>query len=238
MRGPRLRIVPAELKAANAFVAAHHRHHPPVQGHRWSVAVADEDGTVRGVAIVGRPRSRHQQDGWTVEVLRVCTDGCPNACSALYGSAARAAEAKGYTDIITYLLESEDGGSLRAAGWECEGPAGGGSWDRAGRPRDDKAPTCLKVRWRKRLGRPRAAQLLPSGAIARASEHEQRASGESERRLVNRCSSGAIAAERPLAWRPTASGRHRRLVQRPRRLRAPEGRTAPLGRAAGRTLEA
>ena len=77
------------------FVAAHHRHHKPVIGHKFSIAVS-ENGIVRGVAMVGRPVSRRLDDGWTLEVSRCCTDGASNACSMLYGAAWRAAKALGY----------------------------------------------------------------------------------------------------------------------------------------------
>lgn len=42
MSQPRLSIVPIALDEANAFVAAHHRHHQPVIGHKFSLAVASE----------------------------------------------------------------------------------------------------------------------------------------------------------------------------------------------------
>lgn len=99
-----------------------------------------ENGLLRGVAIVGRPVARHLQDGYTAEVTRLCTDGTPNACSMLYEAAWRAAKAVGYLRIITYTLPQEGGASLRAAGWHLIGPAGGGSWSRAGRPRADEHP--------------------------------------------------------------------------------------------------
>lgn len=53
----RLRVVPVELRDANAFIETHHRHHRRVQGHRFSVGVVDEDGNLHGVAVVGRPTS-------------------------------------------------------------------------------------------------------------------------------------------------------------------------------------
>lgn len=59
-----LTLVPITLKAANAFVAEHHRHHKPARGCRFCVAVADADQIV-GVAIVGRPVARRLDDGWT-----------------------------------------------------------------------------------------------------------------------------------------------------------------------------
>jgi hypothetical protein len=145
----RLAVVPATLSEANAFVRQHHRHHGPCVGHKFSLAVADEEGTVRGVAIVGRPVARPLDDGLTLEVNRVATDGCKNACSALYGAARRAAFALGYRRLITYTLDTEPGTSLVAAGWKCLGKAGGGSWHTpaSGRPRVDRHPTQTKLRW-------------------------------------------------------------------------------------------
>jgi len=78
----RLTIVPIDFDEACAFIRKHHRHHKPPVGHKFSLAVADESGAVRGVATVGRPVARMNQDGWTLEVNRVATDGCENACSA------------------------------------------------------------------------------------------------------------------------------------------------------------
>lgn len=147
MTQPRLRIVPCELSEANVFVASHHRHHQPVVGHKFSLAVCDDQEQVRGVAIVGRPVARMLDDGMTLEVTRVATDGCPNACSALYGAARRATFALGYTRLITYTLATEPGTSLIGAGWRSLGNAGSGSWDRASRPRVDKAPTRQKRLW-------------------------------------------------------------------------------------------
>ena len=89
-----------------------------------------------GVAIVGRPLARKINDETTVEVLRLCTDGTPNACSALYGACMRAASALGYQWIITYTLEDEPGTSLKAAGWTFGYRTAGGSWTRNGRPRE------------------------------------------------------------------------------------------------------
>ncbi len=146
---PRLTIIPCELDDANAFVCRHHRHHGRCTGHKFSLAVVDEEGTIRGVAIIGRPVARRLDNGLTLEVNRVATDGCPNACSALYGAARRACFALGYKRLITYVLDTEPGTSLRAAGWKCIGKAGGGSWHTptSNRPRVDKHPTQMKMRW-------------------------------------------------------------------------------------------
>lgn len=143
----RLVIVPCSQREAKAFVKRVHRHHGPPVGCKFSIAVADEAGTVHGVAMVGRPVARMLDDGWTAEVLRVATDGCPNAPSALYGASWRAARAMGYRQLVTYTLDSEPGTSLVAAGWRLIGRAGGGSWSRESRPRIDTHPTQGKLRW-------------------------------------------------------------------------------------------
>ena len=85
-----LEIVPMTLREANAFVEQNHRHHGPVAGHKFSIGISDGEKIV-GVAIVGRPVSRHLDDGWTLEVNRLCTDGSRNTCSMLYAAAWRAA---------------------------------------------------------------------------------------------------------------------------------------------------
>jgi hypothetical protein len=143
----RLEIVPLTQREAVAFIAQHHRHHKPSRGDVFRLGVADDDGNVRGVAMIGRPVARHLDDGWTLEVTRVATDGCPNACSKLYGAAWRAARALGWRRLITYTLPEEGGASLRGAGWREIGSAGGGSWSCKSRPRVDLHPTQIKIRW-------------------------------------------------------------------------------------------
>ena len=64
-----MRLVPVSLKAANTFVAEHHRHHKPVVGHKFSIGCAQE-GRLVGVAIVGRPVSRYLDNGLTLEIGR------------------------------------------------------------------------------------------------------------------------------------------------------------------------
>jgi hypothetical protein len=65
-----LTVVPITFPEACAFIGTHHRHHRAPVGHKFSVAVADRKNLVRGVATVGRPISRHLDDGWTLEVNR------------------------------------------------------------------------------------------------------------------------------------------------------------------------
>ena len=144
----RLVVVPLTLREACAFVAQFHRHHKPPQGGLFALGCSTEDATkVVGVAIVGRPVARHSDNGWTAEVTRLATDGTANACSILYAAAWRAARALGYTKLITYTLPEEAGASLRGAGWKCLGEAGGGSWSSVSRPRVDKHPTQVKLKW-------------------------------------------------------------------------------------------
>lgn len=146
----RFQAVPLELKEANAFVEALHRHHDPVVRDKYRVG-AMFDGKLVGVVQVGRPVSRMLNDGKTVEVVRLCTNGTFNACSFLYSKAARIAKEMGYSKIITYILESEDGASLRAAGWKYELTTKGGEWSRPSRKRNGTAPTVPKKRYCKRL---------------------------------------------------------------------------------------
>jgi hypothetical protein len=144
----RLRHVPITLAQANDFVTTNHRHHKKVVGHKFSIGAMLGDKLV-GVVIVGRPVARYRDDGWTLEVTRLCTDGTRNACSFLYGCAAKAAFALGYNKVGTYTLPDEGGASLRATGWRLIGERGGGSWNCASRPREDKHPTGVKWLWEK-----------------------------------------------------------------------------------------
>jgi hypothetical protein len=140
----RLQHVRIGLNEANAFVREHHRHHRPVVGHLFSIGAALGEKIV-GVVIVGRPVARMRDDGETAEVTRLCTDGTRNACSFLYGAAAKAAFALGFKRIGTYILNTEDGVTLRASGWKLIGQRGGGSWSVPSRPRVDTHPLQPKL---------------------------------------------------------------------------------------------
>lgn len=152
---PTVRIVPTTLPKANRYVDAWHRHHAPIPGgFAWYAIAAIAGGTIVGVAIAGRPTNRNNDDGQTVEVLRVATDGTPNAASALLGACGRAARALGASRIITYTLDNESGSSLKGAGWvreadgiqswwTHEGADGNGRTPAVNRPHMDAA----KVRW-------------------------------------------------------------------------------------------
>jgi hypothetical protein len=141
-----LELQPINFKEAKAFIVEHHRHHKPPIGWKFGIGVNDGERVV-GVITVGRPVARHADDGWTLEVNRCCTDGTKNACSILYAAAWRAARAMGYRRIITYVLKSESGGSLKASGWVKLYETAGGSWNCKSRPRVDSAPTDQKQLW-------------------------------------------------------------------------------------------
>jgi hypothetical protein len=146
------------LREANRFVHQHHRHHHPARGAKFVLgAVAGEQ--LVGVLIAGRPVSRGVDPETTLEVTRCCTDGTRNACSFLYGAAARVAKALGYHVLQTYTLARESGASLRAAGFHPDGIVPGRPWEHAsaqqlyldGSTRHQDQPTVDKSRWVKRL---------------------------------------------------------------------------------------
>jgi len=142
-----LKIVPVELKEANVFISQHHRHHKPVKGHRFSIGVTKENNLV-GVAVVGRPVARRTNAKEVLEVTRLCTDGTKNACSALYSAAARVGKELGYLKIQSFILEIEDGASLKASGWFLDGWTPGGQWKHTdGKPRRTDQPTMPKHRY-------------------------------------------------------------------------------------------
>lgn len=143
----RLHIAPITLRRAREYVNAHHRHLRAPTGGKLAIAVWDGLERLRGVAILGRPVARRLDDGATLEVTRVATDGCRNACSALYGASRRVAKALGYRAVVTYTLFSDHGTSLRASGWTETGRTSGGACTRAGRSRADAHPLTPKRRW-------------------------------------------------------------------------------------------
>lgn len=149
---PRLHVVPVTWQQACAVVDQLHRHHRAPRGHKLSVGVATPDGTIVGVAMLGRPVARHLDDGFTLEVTRVATDGTANAGSALYGAARRLAVAMGYRLLVTYTQDGESGASLRGAGWTSEGSTGElRSWGRDCRPRTSDTGGVGRTRWQLRL---------------------------------------------------------------------------------------
>ena len=142
-----MEAVPLHLREANSFVAKYHRHNRPTVGGKFAVGAA-QDGKLVGVAIAGRPVARRLDDGKTLEVLRVCTDGTPNANSFLYGRVKRIALLMGYEKVITYTLEEESGASLRAVGAQIVGSTRPKEWSVPSRPRESQEVYGkVKVKW-------------------------------------------------------------------------------------------
>ena len=138
---------PISLKLANKFVATHHRHNKPVTGHKFSIALFDDDKLV-GIAICGRPVARMADDGLTLEILKVCTDGTRNANSMLYSRVKKIAQIMGYKKVLTYTLTKESGSSLRAVGAQKDGIVKPREWSRETRKRiSQEVYKKEKIRW-------------------------------------------------------------------------------------------
>jgi hypothetical protein len=109
-----------------------------------------------------RPACRSLDDGRTIEVCRLAAipfeddDDARNACSFLYGACARIARDMGYDKIMTYLLNTEPGMSVRGAGWTLEKTGCGGTpqGKRTNRPNGHEVTPVTfmkKQRWAKLL---------------------------------------------------------------------------------------
>lgn len=154
-----LSLAPMTVKAACHHVAKNHRHNRGPQGGLFACAVMDGE-RIAGVGIAGRPTQFKLDNGRTVEITRVCTDGSRNACSMLYSALCRAAAAIGYTRAITYTLAEEPGTSLRAAGFKLAAavPAMPKTTGRRTRMQTDlfgeeRRPPGAKCRWERTLGK-------------------------------------------------------------------------------------
>lgn len=142
-------IRPITLKTANCYVKSYHRHHNGTVGCKFAIGLYENEELI-GVAICGRPVSRFLDDGSICEINRLCTRGDENACSMLYGACSRIAKDMGYKRIITYILKSESGVTLKASNFICDGEAGGTHWTGA-RNKDQKIPCEMKTRWSRQL---------------------------------------------------------------------------------------
>ena len=157
-----MHVEPISIRDANDYVEQYHRHHGKKTGCRFAIGLYEE-GVLHGVAICSNPVARNADDGLTLEVSRLCTDGIRNGCSMLYGACARIAKDMGFHKVQTYILETENGASLKASGWMCEGIAGDINWQRCNsewqKKRDSvtqielfpkkKPPEVMKTRWAK-----------------------------------------------------------------------------------------
>lgn len=142
-----MEAIPLHLREANEFIRQYHRHSLPVTGGKFAVGASVEHELV-GVAVAGRPVARKLDDGKTMEILRVCTDGTPNANSFLYGRMKRIAALMGYSRVITYTLQRECGASLKAVGARVVGNVEPQEWTRPSRSRKPQnVYNMAKWRW-------------------------------------------------------------------------------------------
>ena len=150
-------IGPITLKDANAFVRANHRHHDSATGCKFAIGLYKTVGSkdvLIGTAICGRPVSRMLDDGYTLEINRLCVTEEGNCCSMLYGACSRIAREMGYRKVITYILESEPGISLKASGFTLEDACcGGKNWSGSRRRANNTVPEEYKQRWVKLLAK-------------------------------------------------------------------------------------
>lgn len=147
-----LRVVPLTRRELDDLVLRWHRHHGRVPGYRFALGCVDAAGALRGACAVARPVARCLDAREVAEVTRLVTDGTPNACSLLYGAAARAAREMGFRRIQTYTLAEEPGTSLRASGWRDDGLTEGRGERWGSRPgRLGSGPTGPKRRWVREL---------------------------------------------------------------------------------------
>ncbi len=143
-------IRPITFRQASDFINKHHRHHKATVGCKFCIGLFDGQNMV-GCAVCGRPVSRELDNGLTCEINRLCTDGTRNACSMLYGACCRIAKEMGYERIITYILESENGASLKASNFVCEGIAGAKKWRGKRVKENQEVPHEMKTRWSRKL---------------------------------------------------------------------------------------
>lgn len=131
-----IKAIPLELKEAQDYINTYHRHHKAPHRDKFRIG-AEINGELVGVIMVGRPIARRLDDGKTLEVLRLCNNGEKDICSFLYSRVARIGKEMGYKKMITYILDSENGTSLKASGWHCEASnVGGKNWSVPSRPRE------------------------------------------------------------------------------------------------------
>lgn len=148
-----LQVIPLSFREAKGYVARYHRHNTAPQGHKFSIGLtAQNEEQCVGVAIASIPKARMQNDGYTLEINRVCCDPCyANACSKLYGAVVRSGRAMGYRRFITYTLPEESGSSVKAVGFHLDGivPPTPDGWDTRKRPRalPTRYPAGQKLRW-------------------------------------------------------------------------------------------
>lgn len=143
-----LHLRPVKRSEAVEFIRRVHRHNRPPAGDLFRVGVETDDRVLVCVATAGRPIARAFDDGQTVEITRVASDGTRNATSMAYAALTRAAFALGYRRVITYTQGSEPGTSLRAAGFKViASMKARPGWDTPARPRRASYESANRTLW-------------------------------------------------------------------------------------------
>lgn len=137
---------PITQKAAFAWIAQTHSHLKPPRGWLFGVSI-EHEGRLCCVSVLGRPSARNLQNGRTAGVTRVAADHTPHASSKALAAVTRAAIALGYTRLVSYIREDEEGTTYKAAGWWPTAVTEGGEWARQMRLRGPAEQPCPKVRW-------------------------------------------------------------------------------------------
>ena len=141
-------------KIVNAFLSKYHSHCGEVQGWTDVLGICD-DLSFFGVLVMGYPVARKLCDDTTLEVRRLAlmSNAPKNSASMLLGRAERIAKAKGFSQLISYTLASEDGISYQAAGWTEDNHAvQAQTWSRSNRKRKyHDIENEVKHRWSKTL---------------------------------------------------------------------------------------
>jgi hypothetical protein len=112
-----LRVVWVSVDDADAFLTWHYRHHPPPAGALFALGIARaSEDRLLGAIIAGRPVPPAQDDGATVEITRVGTDGSPHVEVALYRAVWKVVRACGYHCLITHTHVGQIRLGLRQVG--------------------------------------------------------------------------------------------------------------------------
>lgn len=114
----RFSVITPSREKVREFITQHHRHAPykPICCFVLGLLDSDDDRLV-AVAQVCRPVNTYLDNGLTLEVSRLATDGTLNAASKLLSACAAEAWSRGMTRLLSYTLPSECGASMRASGF-------------------------------------------------------------------------------------------------------------------------
>ena len=89
-----MKIVPLSVADAQAFLGEHARHYATSAEPIWAIGLQDDEGKLRGAAVLGRSR-----DG-DAELAHIYCDGSYQGYTLLYGTSWRALKAMGFEKLI------------------------------------------------------------------------------------------------------------------------------------------